>query len=100
NLSDHLGISLFWQVNSMETTDTVINNATALADALAQWESNQTGIFVTNGYSTQAGWVRMNASNPEVQAVLVEYGDPAPDSVSPHIEYTPLISQPILFLLY
>ncbi|PBL03982.1 alcohol oxidase [Armillaria gallica] len=90
NLSDHLGISLFWQVNSTETTDTVINNATALADALAQWESNRTGIFVTNGYSTQAGWVRMNASNPEVQAVLAEYGDPAPDSASPHIEYTPL----------
>ncbi|KAF8901444.1 aryl-alcohol oxidase-like protein [Mucidula mucida] len=90
NLSDHLGTTLQWTVNSTNTTDTIVNNATLFAEAQAEWESNRTGLLVTNGYSTQAGWFRMNESDPSVRAALEQFGDPAPDPASPHIEYTPL----------
>ncbi len=92
NLSDHLGTTLQWTVNSTNTTDTIVNNATLFAEAQAEWESNRTGLLVTNGYSTQAGWFRMNESDPSVRAALEQFGDPAPDPASPHIEYTPLVS--------
>jgi choline dehydrogenase-like flavoprotein len=82
NLTDHIGVSSTWRVNSTRTLDTIIRNET-LEDALVeQWIQNKTGILVDTS-ENHAAFLRL----PENSTVWDSFEDPSAGNSSAHIEF-------------
>ncbi|KAF5391126.1 hypothetical protein D9757_003047 [Collybiopsis confluens] len=75
NMSDTAVMYARWEVNDPNTHDALINNKTARAEALAEWNATRTG-RMADGTFNLAGMLRMNDSLPEVQSIRQKYGDP------------------------
>ncbi|KAJ6617020.1 hypothetical protein B0H10DRAFT_1948703 [Mycena sp. CBHHK59/15] len=58
--------------------------------ALSQWNETRTGRLVM-AVGNNVGW-RMNTSDPAVESLVNQYGDPAPGPFSPHIELLPTVN--------
>ncbi|KAF9459219.1 aryl-alcohol-oxidase from pleurotus Eryingii [Collybia nuda] len=93
NLSDHAALIGSWDRNATDTLAHWTTNTTGAAEALAQWTDNQTGPFA-NGLTNQVGFLRLNESSPDVQAIFEMYGDLAPGPSAPHIQLFPFNSGP------
>ncbi|KAF8825939.1 hypothetical protein HHX47_DHR6000663 [Lentinula edodes] len=87
NLTDHIGVSSTWLVDSTLTYDTVLRNATLGETLLRQWEHSKTGINVDTSENHLA-FLRL----PENSNVLRTFGDPAAGNETAHFE-----SQTFLF---
>ncbi|THV07124.1 pyranose dehydrogenase [Dendrothele bispora CBS 962.96] len=97
NLTDHTAIAGAWnRPNVTDSLETWTNNATAAAEALNQWSTNHTGPF-TDGLTNRIGFLRLNESSPDVINIFDTYGDPAPQSNSPHLQLIPVNSGPVTF---
>lgn len=82
NLTDHVGVSSTWRVNSTRTFDTVLRNQT-LEDALVkEWTENKTGIMVDTS-ENHAAWLRA----PDNSSVWDMFDDPAAGNVTAHYEF-------------
>ncbi|KAJ7233070.1 pyranose dehydrogenase [Mycena rebaudengoi] len=75
NLTDTAPMYISWEVNSNATFDVLLNNMTARNEAFAEWNATRTG-RMANGVINISGFARMNASKPEVQKIIGEFGDP------------------------
>ncbi|KIK56494.1 hypothetical protein GYMLUDRAFT_174168 [Collybiopsis luxurians FD-317 M1] len=75
NMSDTTVMYVSWEVNSTETFDILLNNNTARAEAFAEWNATRTG-RMANGVINLSGLLRMNDSDPEVQNIRQQFGDP------------------------
>ncbi|EPQ50282.1 alcohol oxidase [Gloeophyllum trabeum ATCC 11539] len=93
NLADHMIMPIIWRVNSTNTIDYYAQHPEAAQAALEQWQTNKTGRFAS-GEPFQAGFFRLNESDPEVQSMIQKYGDPATGPDSPHIEMVALNGNP------
>ncbi|KAJ3885569.1 alcohol oxidase [Lentinula edodes] len=82
NLTDHIGVSSTWLVNSTLTYDTVLRNATLGETLLRQWEDSKTGINVDTSENHLA-FLRL----PENSSVLRTFGDPAAGNETAHFEF-------------
>ncbi|KAJ3915877.1 alcohol oxidase [Lentinula edodes] len=82
NLTDHIGVSSTWLVNSTLTYDTVLRNATLGETLLRQWEHSKTGINVDTSENHLA-FLRL----PENSSVLRTFGDPAAGNETAHFEF-------------
>lgn len=80
NLTDHVLVSMSWNVTGREVVD-VSNNQTYQADILEQWKANRTGPLTSFGY-TLISWYRLDSNWPEWEG----RDDPAAGSSSPHLE--------------
>ncbi|KIK56495.1 hypothetical protein GYMLUDRAFT_263606 [Collybiopsis luxurians FD-317 M1] len=87
NLTEQPAIANLWTTNGTVVADPV----TAFNKAVAQWNNSKTGRLVM-ATGNNVGWIRMNMSDPAVNALVEQYGDPAPGPKSPHIELLPSIS--------
>jgi hypothetical protein len=81
NLSDHAFFSASWSVNSTETVESVIQNATRFNEAFAEWNASHTGPFVEFG-TTHIAWLRLADDSP----IFDNHTDPSPGPESAHIE--------------
>ncbi|KAA1470705.1 alcohol oxidase [Dentipellis sp. KUC8613] len=79
NLSDHPTASIKFRVNTTDTWDDLWRNETYMASAFAQWNTSRTGPLA----DTLPGHI-MWSRVPE--ALVKQYGDPAPGKNTPHIE--------------
>ncbi|KIK61537.1 hypothetical protein GYMLUDRAFT_224362 [Collybiopsis luxurians FD-317 M1] len=82
NLTDHIGVSSTWLVNSTLTYDTVLRNQTLAEELLQQWKETKTGIYVDTSENHLA-FLRL----PENSTVLKEFGDPAAGNETAHYEF-------------
>ncbi|KAJ6594356.1 aryl-alcohol-oxidase from pleurotus Eryingii, partial [Mycena capillaripes] len=89
NLTDHSLLPLGWFVNSTDTFDTEIRNATLAAEEFEQWNTTRTGRLVNNP-ATHIGWFRV----PDNSSIFERFPDPAAGPATPHYEF--LISNGIL----
>ncbi|KAF5312315.1 hypothetical protein D9619_003708 [Psilocybe cf. subviscida] len=83
NLTEHPTAGIAYTVNSNDTTDNLLANATLAAEALAQWQFNRTGPYTTLG--TFLGWERLSAKS----SIFDKFKDPTAGPNSPHIELSP-----------
>ena len=90
NLSDHVTILSSWNRTANDTLEHWTDNATASAEALAQWNTTRTGPF-TDALTNQLGFFRLNESSPDVRAIFDQYGDIAPGPQAPHIQLLPVV---------
>ncbi|GAW03262.1 Choline mitochondrial [Lentinula edodes] len=63
----------------------------AYEQALTQWNNTRTGRMVL-AISNTVGFTRMNTSDPDVEALVEQYGELAPGPASPHIELLPTVN--------
>jgi len=82
NLTDHIGVSSTWLVNSTKTYDTVLRNTTLFNEILDQWMESRTGINVDTSENHLA-FLRL----PENSTVLQKFGDPAAGNETAHYEF-------------
>ncbi|KAF5369212.1 hypothetical protein D9757_010031 [Collybiopsis confluens] len=82
NLTDHIGVSSTWLVNSTLTYDAVLRNETLAEELLQQWKATKTGIYVDTSENHLA-FLRL----PENSTVLKEFGDPAAGNETAHFEF-------------
>ncbi len=57
NLTDHIGVSTAFIVNSTDTYDTVLRNETLLNEWIEEWTENKTGYSQTRRRTTPLGFV-------------------------------------------
>ncbi|VDB95583.1 unnamed protein product [Peniophora sp. CBMAI 1063] len=82
-LHDQPFFFLQWSVNSTDTVDSILNNATLYSESVAQYESNGTGLLVESPFAAnQFGFLRL----PNDSSVLATHGDPAAGPGAPHFE--------------
>ncbi|KAJ7346360.1 aryl-alcohol oxidase [Mycena albidolilacea] len=81
NLSDHTLLFLSFLVNSTNTFETAVHNATLAAEEFAQWNTSRTGPLVDNPLS-HIGWLRVPNNSP----VFEQFGDPSAGPNTPHFE--------------
>ncbi|KAF7368950.1 Pyranose dehydrogenase 3 [Mycena venus] len=81
NISDHTATSAIWTVNSTETVDEVLQNATRFNEAFAEWNASRTGPFTTIGF-THVGWMRLNLTSD----IFRQFEDPSAGPQTPHVE--------------
>lgn len=82
NLTDHVGVSSTWRVNSTLTFDTVLRNQTLEDELVEQWTRNKTGIMVDTS-ENHAAWLRA----PENSTLWSTYDDPAAGNITAHYEF-------------
>ncbi|KAJ7666401.1 aryl-alcohol oxidase-like protein [Mycena rosella] len=80
NLQDQTILALQWQINS-RTLSPFLSDGTAVDAAIAQWEINKTGIAAGNTVVNTIGFLRLPNNS-----TLLELGDPAAGSNSPHFQ--------------
>ncbi|THH09111.1 hypothetical protein EW146_g8785 [Bondarzewia mesenterica] len=83
SLQDHPYMTLQWSVNSTKTFDAVVNNQTAFAAALKQYDETGQGIMANNAIANHIGFFRL----PNSSDVLREFGDSTAGPLSPHYEF-------------
>lgn len=81
NLQDHPIMSNYWTVNSNNTFDDVLRNASILDADLAQWMANKTGLF-GNAPANAVGFLRI----PNSASIFQTDEDPAAGPGSAHFE--------------
>lgn len=89
NLTEHPAVANLWNTRNA----TVADPSAAFNAALVQWNTTRMGRLVM-AVGNNVGWLRMNMSDPAVEALVHEYGDPAPGPKSPHIELLPTMVIP------
>ncbi|KAJ4473745.1 alcohol oxidase [Lentinula aciculospora] len=82
NLTDHIGVSSTWLVNSTLTYDIVLRNTTLAETLLQQWKEKKTGINVDTSENHLA-FLRL----PENSTILQTFGDPAAGNETAHFEF-------------
>ncbi|KAJ7443585.1 aryl-alcohol oxidase-like protein [Mycena galericulata] len=82
NLQDQSIVILQWEVTGT-TLSTFLNNATAFADALAQYAINKTGIAAGNTVVNTIGFLRLPSNS-----TLLKAGDPAAGPNAPHFQFS------------
>ncbi|KAJ3895349.1 pyranose dehydrogenase [Lentinula edodes] len=85
NLTEQPAISNLWNTTNPVTT---VEAEAAYEQALTQWNNTRTGRMVL-AISNTVGFTRMNTSDPDVEALVEQYGELAPGPASPHIELLP-----------
>lgn len=88
NASEQTFVDVQWYTNSKDTFNHILLDPTLEQHYLEEWKTNRTGPL-TNGNRNHLVWLRLNHSDPEVQAMIEKYGDPAPGKNTPHIEFMP-----------
>ncbi|KAL4257902.1 GMC oxidoreductase family protein [Pleurotus pulmonarius] len=81
NLTDHSLTRLAWNVNSTDTYETHLRNATIAAADLAEWKRSETGYLTTTRLSF-LGWLRL----PPNASIFNRFEDPAAGPNTAHIE--------------
>ncbi|KAF4581342.1 hypothetical protein EYR40_002930 [Pleurotus pulmonarius] len=81
NLTDHSLTRLAWNVNSTDTYETHLRNATIAAADLAEWKRSETGYLTTTRLSF-LGWLRL----PPNASIFDQFEDPAAGPNTAHIE--------------
>lgn len=87
NLTEQPAISNLWNTTNPVTT---VEAEAAYEQALTQWNNTRTGRMVL-AISNTVGFTRMNTSDPDVEALVEQYGELAPGPASPHIELLPTV---------
>lgn len=100
NLTDHAFVANTWQVNSTETFETAIRNATLAEAQLRQWNETRTGPYAASTFNV-AGWLRAPKNSPAFE----KYPDPAAGPHTAHFEFIiavcdrpEIVFQPLTFL--
>ncbi|KAF7315923.1 Alcohol oxidase [Mycena indigotica] len=84
NLTDHALLSLGWSVQTESpdgTFDPIVQNATARAAAIAQWQTTKTGRLV-NDVLSQIAWLRV----PDNSSIFERFADPSAGPNTAHYE--------------
>ncbi|KAJ6625796.1 GMC oxidoreductase-domain-containing protein [Mycena sp. CBHHK59/15] len=81
NLSDHTFLGNQWSVNSTDTYETAVRNATLAEEQFAQWNATRTGPLVDTTI-TQVGWLRI----PDNASIFEQFRDPAAGPHTAHYE--------------
>ncbi|THU96263.1 aryl-alcohol oxidase-like protein [Dendrothele bispora CBS 962.96] len=82
HMQDHPWVPLQWFLNTTDTMDTIIRNATLLNEQIAFYNETKEGPLANNPSGNQVGWFRL----PENSSALRKYGDPTAGKVAPHYE--------------
>ncbi|KAK0192547.1 hypothetical protein F5146DRAFT_1040436 [Armillaria mellea] len=82
NLTDHIGVSTTFIVNSTDTYDTVLRNETLLNEWIEDWTENKTGLL-TDTSENHAAWLRL----PDNSTVFENYSDPSSGPLTAHYEF-------------
>ncbi|KAJ6629528.1 aryl-alcohol-oxidase from pleurotus Eryingii [Mycena sp. CBHHK59/15] len=82
NMSDHPLLGMGWAVNSTDTTETAVRNATLAAEEFAQWNRSRTGPLV-NTPMTHVAWLRI----PDNSTIFEGQPDPAAGPNTAHYEF-------------
>ncbi|KAF8912301.1 alcohol oxidase [Mucidula mucida] len=82
NLTDHVGVSSTFIVNSTKTWDTIIRNETLLNGWLEEWQESRTGILVDTS-ENHAAWLRL----PDNATIWETHADPSSGNLTAHYEF-------------
>ncbi|KAL1690998.1 hypothetical protein GGG16DRAFT_113513 [Schizophyllum commune] len=82
NLTDHLGCSITYEVNSTKTLDNIWRDDSLMDSLLDEWTTNKTGILVDTS-ENHIAWLRIPADN----AIWANASDPASGPTTAHIEF-------------
>ncbi len=82
NLTDHIGVSTTFIVNSTDTYDTVLRNETLLNEWIEEWTENKTGLL-TDTSENHAAWLRL----PDNSTVFENFSDPSSGPLTAHYEF-------------
>lgn len=82
NLTDHPFVPNTWLVNSTETFETALRNATLAAEQLKQWNETRTGPYAGPTFNI-AGWTRM----PNNASIFQNFTDPSAGPNTGHFEF-------------
>lgn len=82
NLTDHIGCSVDWLVNSNKTLDTVWRNEALYNKWIDEWKKNKTGLFVDTS-ENHAAFLRL----PENSSVWESFKDPSSGPHTAHYEF-------------
>ncbi|KAL1730402.1 hypothetical protein EV714DRAFT_250385 [Schizophyllum commune] len=82
NLTDHVGCSITYEVNSTKTLDNIWRDDSLMDSLLDEWTTNKTGILVDTS-ENHIAWLRIPADN----AIWANASDPASGPTTAHIEF-------------
>ncbi len=82
NLTDHVGCSITFEVNSTKTLDELWRNETYKASLLAEWRENKTGLLVDTS-ENQVAFLRLAEDDP----IWETHPDPASGPTTAHFEF-------------
>ncbi|RDB14775.1 Pyranose dehydrogenase 3 [Hypsizygus marmoreus] len=84
NLTDHPFVANTWRVNSTDTFETAIRNATIAEEQERLWNEMRMGPYAASTFNV-AGWLRVPEN--ESASVFKEFMDPAAGPGSAHFEF-------------
>ncbi|KAL1667426.1 hypothetical protein GGF50DRAFT_48734 [Schizophyllum commune] len=82
NLTDHVGCSITYEVNSTKTLDNIWRDDSLMDSLLDEWKTNKTGILVDTS-ENHIAWLRI----PDDNAIWANASDPASGPTTAHIEF-------------
>lgn len=82
NLTDHVGCSITFEVNSSKTLDELWRNETYKHSLLAEWRENKTGLLVDTS-ENQVAFLRLAEDDP----IWETHPDPASGPTTAHFEF-------------
>ncbi|KAG6827853.1 hypothetical protein H0H92_010243 [Tricholoma furcatifolium] len=82
NLTDHAFVANTWLVNSTDTFETALRNATLMEEQTQEWIERHQGPYAAGTFN-EAGWLRL----PPDAEVLRVFGDPSAGNRSAHYEF-------------
>ena len=81
NLTDQPFVANTWLVNSTDTYETALRNATLAAAQLKDWNETHTGPYAAATFNT-AGWLRV----PDNASIFQQFPDPSAGPNTGHFE--------------
>jgi len=82
NFTDHPFVANTWTVNSTDTFETVVRNATLAEEQVQRWNETRTGPYAAATFST-AGWLRV----PDNSTIFQQFKDPSAGPHTSHYEF-------------
>ncbi|KAG6896689.1 hypothetical protein C0992_006681 [Termitomyces sp. T32_za158] len=82
NLTDHAFVANTWLVNSTDTFETVLRNATLMEEQTREWNATHMGPYAAGTFNT-AGWLRLPANS----TIFKEFKDPSAGPRGAHYEF-------------
>ncbi|KAG6816189.1 hypothetical protein H0H87_008018 [Tephrocybe sp. NHM501043] len=82
NLTDHPFVANTWLVNSTDTFETALRNATLQMEQTRQWNETKTGPYAASTFNL-AGWLRL----PEDAPIFEKFRDPSAGKNTAHYEF-------------
>ncbi|KAG5638849.1 hypothetical protein H0H81_009400 [Sphagnurus paluster] len=82
NLTDHPFVANTWLVNSTDTFETALRDATVMEQQIKQWNETQTGPYAASTFNL-AGWLRM----PKNARIFQQFKDPSAGPNTAHYEF-------------